>query len=252
MNRDILPKYLIIIATILCVFCFADSLFAKGAPVKPKAAEDHPYTLESQAHKYREEGARHQAIGNLSEAKGWYQKAVALDPNYAVAYNDLGVIYEAQGDLDKAEENYLRAIKIDPAYLSAYTNLAFFYENKRNLKKAEFYWAKRSALGSPDDPWALKAANRLKDIRSVLSDSVFADQREEEVLDLMEDVTVRKSTFKEDKEQARDYFKKARQSFNDGDLALAIKLALDAQQLEPDNEEIEAFIEKAGLRALSR
>ncbi len=253
MNKRILPKFLITTVTISCVFCSVDLLFAKGAAVNPEAYED-PYSLLTQARRYREEGLKYQETGNLSEAKLRYQKAVTLDPNYAVAYNDLGVVYEAEGSLDEAEESYLRAVKIDPAYLSVYTNLAFFYENKRDLKKAEFYWAKRAELGSPDDPWAQKAARRLKDIHSVLNDSTFADQREEEVLGLMKDVTTVKSTFKEkeDNDLARIYFQKAKKSFKDGDLATAIKEALDAQQIDEDNKEIEAFIEKAELRALSR
>jgi len=250
MNKNFLPKFLITTATTLCVLCSAGDLLAKGAPVPP--LED-PYTLESQAKRYREEGSRYQAIGNLAEAKLWYQKAITLDPTFAVAYNDLGVVYEAEGQIDKAEENYLQAIKIDPAYLSAYSNIAFLYEAKRDLTKAEFYWDKRATLGSLDDPWTQKAANRLRDIRSVLSDHTFAYEREEEVLGLMQDIKEDKDIYvKEDSDLAHIYFQKAKKSFDSGDIAAAIKLALDAQQLDQDNEEIEAFIDKAELRALSR
>ncbi|MFA6357603.1 MAG: tetratricopeptide repeat protein [Candidatus Omnitrophota bacterium] len=247
MKKYILPKFLITLFAVLSVFCFVDLLFAK-----PQSDEE-VYTMQIQAREYREEGLKYQNLGDLIEAKGWYQKAITLDPNYAVAYNDLGVIYEAEGSLDQAEDNYLKAVKIDPVYSSAYANLALFYENKRNLDKAEFYWAKRAGLGSLDDPWTQKAVNRLKDIRLVLYGRPFNDEREEEVIGLTKDVVADKATFdKDDKSLAQVHFQKAKQSFKEDDLATAIKEALDAQYLDQDNKEIEVFIEKAELRALSR
>jgi len=252
MNKYILPKFLITIVMLLSAFCFVGSLFAKEVVINPDVKENLT-TLQKQARIYREEGLKYQDIGNLAEAKVWYQKAIAIDPNFAIAYNDLGIIYEAEGSLDQAEESYLKAVKIDPTYSSAYTNLASFYENKRNLEKAEFYWTKRAGLGFADDPWAQKAASRLKDIRSILYGHPFADQQEQDILGLMRDVTEKKIMFnKEDKALANDHFQKAKQSYNKGDLATAIKEALDAQYLDQNNKEIEAFIEKAELRALSR
>jgi Flp pilus assembly protein TadD len=186
------------------------------------------------------------------EIKEFIEK-VDSDPASAAAYNDLGVIYEASGLSERAEESYLKSIRFDPTLLSAYVNIALFYEKKRDLEKAEFYWAKRAELGSPDNPWKQKAANRVKDIRTVLSSSPVSDARETEVLGLIKDVAKYKSTVnRDDKALARDHFNKAKQSFNRGDLATAIKEALDAQYLDQDNPEIEAFIEKTELRALSR
>lgn len=250
-NRS-LPKFIIITTTTLCVFCFVGLLFAQNEPVEP-AAQANPNSLQEQARKYREAGLENQRMGNLPAAMSLYQKAIAIDPGYAVAYNDLGVIYEAANFPERAEESYLKSIKIDPNYPSTYANLALFYESQRDLEKAAYYWAKRSALGSPDDPWAQRAASRLKDIRLVLSNRPIADQREEDVLGLMKDAAVYKSVLnKDDKALAQAHFLKAKQSYNKGDLATAIKEALDAQYLNQNNPEIEAFIEKAELRALSR
>lgn len=252
MNKHILPKFIITSVSILCVLYFAGPLFAQGSINKPASKEDMS-SLQEQSRQYRDLGLKYQQMGNLTEAKAWYQKAISLDPSYAMAYNDLGIVYEAEGSLDQAEQSYLTAVKLDPLYASVYTNLAILYENKRDLDKAAFYWAKRSGLGSPTDPWTQKAASRLKDIRSVLNDHPFADQREEEVLGLMKDVTVSKSTVNKDsKTLAQEHFKKAKESFNKGDLATAIKEALDAQYLDQDNKEIEAFIEKTEHLALTR
>lgn len=176
MDNHILPKFLITSIAILCVFCSGETFFAQRAMANPVVQESLE-GLHLQARQYREAGLEKQRIGNLSEAMSLYQKAITVDPGYAVAYNDLGVIYEALGSPERAEESYLKSLKIDPAYSSVYTNLALFYENQRDLDKAAFYWDKRAQIGSLDDPWTQKAANRFKDIR--MSKQPISDQREE-------------------------------------------------------------------------
>jgi len=256
MKNHFLPKFVITTIVLyafcfICLFCPRGLLFAQNAAVP--AVMDAPDQLQEQAIKYREAGLESQNMGNLPLAMSLYQKAIAIDPAYAAAYNDLGVIYEAAGFPERAEESYLQALRIDPYYLSACTNLALFYENKRDLEKAAYYWNKRANSGLIDDPWAQKATDRLKDIRSVLSSRPMADQREAELLNLMKDVCVYKSVMnKDDRALAQDRFGKAKLSYNKGDLATAIKEALDAQYLDQDNPEIEAFIKKAEQRALTR
>ncbi|PIQ90140.1 MAG: hypothetical protein COV71_06255 [Candidatus Omnitrophica bacterium CG11_big_fil_rev_8_21_14_0_20_41_12] len=243
MDKPILPKFLITIVSITCV------LFL----VRPLYAEKEKDGLYLQGRSYRQAGLESQRVGNLADAMALYQKAIAVDPGYAEAYNDLGIIYEAMGSAEKAEECYLKAIKIDPAYISVYTNLALLYESKRDLEKAAYYWNKRVQIGSADDPWTQKAADRLKDIRIVLSKHPIADLREGDVLSLMQDVSADKTSLtKDDLSASASHFKKAKECFKKGDLATAIKEALDAQYLDPKNKEIEAFIEKTELRALSR
>lgn len=252
MNNRLSTKFIITTVAIICVFYSGGLLFAQAVKFDPWAKKNSD-ELYMQATRYREAGLESQRIGNLAEALELYQKAVAIDPGYAEAHNDLGIIYEAMGFPQRAEESYLKSLKIDPAYLSVYANLALLYENQRDLEKAAFYWAKRAQLGFADDPWTQKAASRLKDIRIVLAKHPASDLREEEVLGIMNDVTVHKSTFnKDNKALARNNFQKAKESFKKGDLAMAIKEALDAQYLDQDNPEIEAFIEKTELRALSR
>ncbi|MDD5561122.1 MAG: tetratricopeptide repeat protein [Candidatus Omnitrophica bacterium] len=189
---------------------------------------------------------------NSPEINAFIEK-IDAEPGAANAYKDLGVIYEAAGFPERAEESYLKALKLDPTLLGAYVNLALFYEKQRNLEKAEFYWSKRAELGPDDDSWKKKASERVKDIRAVVSSSPITDTQEAEVLGLIKDVSeYRSSLDRDDKALARDHFNKAKQSFAKGDLATAIKEALDAQTFDQDNQEIEAFIEKAELRALSR
>lgn len=209
--------------------------------------------LQLMARVYRDQGLEYQRTGDKETALTYYQKAAEFDPLYSVAYNDLGVIYEANGLIDKAEENYLRAINIDPSYLSACTNLALLYENKRDFDKAAFYWGRRAALGQPGDPWTEKAAKRLEDIKLVSSASAVIDNREQEVVDLLRDVANKKSISKKNNNvTVSDSFTKAKKAYEKQDYPTAVKLALDAQQLEPYNPEIQDFIDRAMLRALSR
>jgi len=252
MKKSILPKFLISLIATLCVIFSFGVLFAQETKIAP-ALEKDLTELQSQARTYRQIGLEKQSIGNLSEALSLYQKAIALDPSYAVVYNDLGVVYEAMGSLDQALESYLKSLKIDPNYASTYTNLALFYENQRDLEKAAFYWNKRAQIGSSDDPWTQKAVLRLKDVRMALSSQPIFDQREEDVLVLMQDVALdKKSTNKDEKFLSQVHFQKAKDSFKKGDLTTAIKEALDAQYLDQDNSEIEAFIEKTTLKNLSK
>lgn len=213
--------------------------------------------LQQQARMYRAQGLESQRLGNVDGAMGLYQKAIELDPSYAVVYNDLGIICEAKGFIDRAEECYLKSIEIAPNYLSAYTNLALLYENKRELEKAAFYWKKRAESGLPDDPWTQKAKKRLEDINLVLSNrSIEEDareQKEQEVIEFLREVATQKTILKkDDKELSKSHFEKAKRSYEKQDYATAIKEASDAQQLNPSNEEIEKFIEKVQTRALSK
>jgi tetratricopeptide (TPR) repeat protein len=208
-------------------------------------------TIQKQAREHRYQGVEYQRLGNFDMAMAYYQKAVELDPAYAVAYNDLGIIYEAKGMSDRAEESYLKAVKIDPNYLSSYSNLALFYEGKRDLKQAAVYWQKRIEFGPVGDPWTEKARKRLEDIRLVLGDKTSPD--EDNVINLMNDVLVQKSTLKtDDKALARKHMEKARLSYKKGDELTAFKEAGDAKALDPSNREIDEFLDKVQIRMLSR
>ena len=265
----------IVIAAPVFVFAQESSLIPKGnkgiiessqSPETKKAAKESKQDakkeqkelesltqLQLEARAYRDQGLKYQQIGNIDAALGFYQKAIELDSLFAVAYNDLGVIYETKGETDRAEESYLSAIKIDPSYLSACTNLALFYENKRDFNKAAIYWGKRAALGSPEDPWTEKAKKRLEDIQFVSSRTPLRDSREHEVVEFLKEVANKKALLKnDDKALAREHFSKSKKSYDKQDYPTAIKEALDAQQLDPDNPEIQNFIDKAQVRALTR
>jgi superkiller protein 3 len=235
---------------ILIIFILAFSLFTFTLGICAQKVE--LTELQNQARLYRNQGLEKQQTGDLEGAMQLYQKAVALDPFYAVAYNDLGIVYEAKGLIDRAEESYLQATKLDPFYLSAYSNLALLYEGKRDLNKAAFYWEKRVKLGAPDDSWTLKAKQRLNDIQLV-TEGMGEGAREQEVISLIKDVASQKDLKKKDnKALARAYFEKAKLNYKKGDEVTAFREAINAQQLDPNNKEIQEFITKIQKRLLSK
>ncbi|MCX5710869.1 MAG: tetratricopeptide repeat protein [Candidatus Omnitrophica bacterium] len=231
-----------------------ESAPAQKAPQVNAKEEEKGYTeLQKTARNYREQGMSAQHIGNIQTAEQFYQKAIEIDPNYAVPYNDLGVLLEAQGQGARAEQSYLKAVQVDPNYLSAYSNLAIFYETKRDLNKAAFYWDKRAKLGDPSDPWTIKAKQRLADMNLVLSPTPVEDLREQEIVSLTKDIVNKKDILsKSDSAQAREHFAKAKRSYELGDYGTALKKAIDAQQLDPNNQEISNFIDEVRTRALTK
>ncbi|MDD5155250.1 MAG: tetratricopeptide repeat protein [Candidatus Omnitrophica bacterium] len=220
--------------------------------------------MQEQARLYRKQGLQLQSIGDLESAMAFYQKAIELDPAYAIAYNDLGIIYEAQGWPDRAEESYIKAINIDPSYLSPYANLAMLYESQRKLDQAAFFWQKRAEFGDPGDPWTEKARNRFEDILLVLGKKPDTSSREQEILELMQDVSANLSSLKKEKEPpfkkiqkdnqnaSKDYINKAKQSYQKGDYYTALRQAIEAKQLDPSNTDIDMFIEELQRKLLSR
>lgn len=180
--KNIIIVFLFILTTSVLAFSQGEPriLNTNPGPIR----EDKLNQLQRQARSYRSEGLKQQSLGNLDAAISLYQKAIQVDPSYMVAYNDLGILYEAYEYNDRAEESYLQALKFDPNFLSAYSNLAMLYEKKRDLEKAFFYWKKRAALGSPDDPWTQTAKKRMEDIIQV-SPRLKQDFIEQETIVLM-------------------------------------------------------------------
>ena len=69
-------------------------------------------------------GAALQGEGSLDEAKGHYERAIALASNYAPAYNNLATVLRAKGRLGDAAATYERALRLRPEYPEAHYNLA--------------------------------------------------------------------------------------------------------------------------------
>jgi tetratricopeptide (TPR) repeat protein len=61
--------------------------------------------------------------GNFSDAKELFQKAIEIEPTFAMGHLNLGMTLKALGDLGGAIAHYQRAIELNPTYADAYQNL---------------------------------------------------------------------------------------------------------------------------------
>ena len=258
----------------------------KPSPLSAKKKISESTVLQQTARLYRQQGLEYQDAGNLEAALTFYQKAVELDPWYAAAYNDAGIILESKGDFQRAQVNYLQAIKIDPEFLSPYSNLAMLYETRRDLKSALAYWTKRARLGASEDEWTQRARQRAKDIELVLYGPQAQDDRkkisqEEDIVGLFADIKARKAAAVQQKSDtvippaidiekrekppkaqqppcedkpalAKKMLRKAKASQKKGNHELALKQGIDAKFLDPDNPEIQEFLDKALTKALAK
>lgn len=102
--------------------------------------------LREEAQVYREDGLGAQQHGDLSGAATFYQKAIQLDPGFAIPYNDLGIVYERRGQLQMALKAYQQALAVDPNYLEASANLGSLYRRLGYATQALPYLIKAAVL----------------------------------------------------------------------------------------------------------
>ena len=93
-----------------------------------------------------------QAEGRLDDAAGHYQRAIALQPDYAPAYNNLGTAMRAKGRLNDAIAAYKRALELRPEYGEAHYNLANALTDAGQPREAasHFQIALQTMRGSAD------------------------------------------------------------------------------------------------------
>jgi Flp pilus assembly protein TadD len=83
------------------------------------------------------EGFRHFVAANLADAVACYRKALALDPQLAIAWNGLAMALGKQGDLDGAIEAGKRLVALEPDEPLGHTSLSIFYQGKGMIPEAE-------------------------------------------------------------------------------------------------------------------
>lgn len=97
---------------------------------------------------YNNMGVTYRDIGrDPDKAIASFEKAIELKPDYAEAYNNLGgLIYERLGQMDTAKELYKKAIEIDPDYAEVHFNLGLMHDLSDDYQKAEMYYKKTIEL----------------------------------------------------------------------------------------------------------
>jgi len=93
-----------------------------------------------------------QAEGRIDEAIDHYQRAIALQPEYAPAYNNLGAALHAKGRHDEAIATYQQALRLRPDFPLAHYNLANALNDAGRPREAveHFRIALQTISGSAD------------------------------------------------------------------------------------------------------
>ena len=81
-------------------------------------------------------GIAHTAAGQIAEAVGDFDKAIALKPDFAAAYNNRGIAYMKAGRLAEAIRDYSRAIELQPGYADAFENRASAFSQNGQYEQA--------------------------------------------------------------------------------------------------------------------
>ena len=77
-----------------------------------------------------------------------YDKAIALQPQYADAYNNRGNAYMGKGEYEKAIADFSQAIVLDPQYADAYYNRANAYSSLKQYEKAILDYTRTTDLNT--------------------------------------------------------------------------------------------------------
>lgn len=109
--------------------------------------------------------------GMFQEAKEACQRAIAMKPDYAMAFANLGSAQLGLGAWDDAREASLRAIELDDENVVAHTSLAFVYYEQGDLHRASEHLEIAETLGASMGPLKGKIENLKKRIGYEESDS---------------------------------------------------------------------------------
>ncbi|MFQ5744300.1 MAG: tetratricopeptide repeat protein [Acidobacteriota bacterium] len=95
---------------------------------------------------------------SIDQAREFFEKAIELDSEYALAYSGLGQLYSMRfitttdpGDLEKAVSNLQRAISLDPELGDPHTWLAYGYARQNRFAEA-IEAGRRAVELEPDNP----------------------------------------------------------------------------------------------------
>jgi tetratricopeptide (TPR) repeat protein len=101
-----------------------------------------------------ERAMRLQKSGRLRDARSFYRKALALDPQNVKAVNNIGVSFLQERNFTEARKSFEDAMRLQPDYVDPYYNLACLYTMQGDTKKGLEYLRRAVSLDGSAGEWA--------------------------------------------------------------------------------------------------
>jgi tetratricopeptide (TPR) repeat protein len=119
----------------------AEAAFRKAMELEPRWTEP-----------YIRLGGLYASTGRYDEALAKLKDAIKNDPQNQVALMLAGVMYEQKGDVAEARGTYERLLAMNPRFIPAANNLAWIYSEYGGDKDKALQLARTAKEGAPDDP----------------------------------------------------------------------------------------------------
>jgi tetratricopeptide (TPR) repeat protein len=116
------------------------------------------------------------ACGEIDDAMAHYQKALEINPNYALAHTNLGIALADRGQLEDAIIHFQKAVEINPGYALAHNNLGFALADRGRIDEALIHYRKALEI----DPKLALARSNLGDAlasRGQIDEAIVQFQR---------------------------------------------------------------------------
>jgi len=143
--------------TLICLFgavlflSFSSQLMAQPKTATKSSTATRPSTpVKKDADYWFKKGALVSTYGNNAAAVKYFQKAIALNPNFSGAYFSQGVSYGQLGQYQEAINQINRALKLEPQNGMYYYGRGRVYLLAGDEKKAMEDFKKAADLGDED------------------------------------------------------------------------------------------------------
>lgn len=87
--------------------------------------------IPSKAERELEKGSKELSADKLPEARAHFEKAIAIYPQYDMAYNSLGVTLMKMGDSDGGRKAFEKSVEVNDKFAPGYVNLARIQANEK-------------------------------------------------------------------------------------------------------------------------
>jgi len=149
--RSILYGTFICLLALFVFLCFSGHLMAQPTTTTQSSTAKRPATPEKKdADYWFRKGALVSTCGNNKAAVQYFQKAIALNPNFSGAYFSQGVSYGQMGQYQEAIDQINRALKLEPQNGLYYYGRARVYLLSGDKIKAMEDFKKAADLGDED------------------------------------------------------------------------------------------------------